>query len=205
MLLYKYKLLFIIILLNLIFIFSCSLQNEYKYYSKHNTLESKWEKHKLDLMNINSYKINGSFIYRSSQNKLYIPFYLQKINKNNYRLLLLNIFGTTEYEIYLNSNNIIHIIGNKDQYYNINLEKIIGKMIGIEISLNNLYSWIVGLPGDKTQYLLNQDDKLYKIDNDKYQVYIKDYNNRLKPNLPKTIELKFGNKYIKLFINTWIL
>jgi outer membrane lipoprotein LolB len=86
---------------------------------------------------------------------------------------------------------------------------MISQLTGMDIPLTNLRQWMMGLPGDATDYQLNDQFQLssltYKHDGQTWQVTIADYDNKVNPPLPASLELKEGDQRIKLRMDNWTL
>lgn len=56
------------------------------------------------------------------------------------------------------------MIDNKGQTYNAtDAEEMIGRLTGMPIPLNSLRQWIIGLPGDATDYSLDDQYRLREL------------------------------------------
>lgn len=82
---------------------------------------------------------------------------------DRYRLLLTNPLGSTELELNAQPGNV-QLVDNKGQRYTADdAEEMIGKLTGMPIPLNSLRQWILGLPGDATDYKLDDQYRLSEI------------------------------------------
>ncbi|STK83506.1 outer membrane lipoprotein LolB [Escherichia coli] len=86
-----------------------------------------------------------------------------KTGQDRYRLLLTNPLGSTELELNAQPGNV-QLVDNKGQRYTADdAEEMIGKLTGMPIPLNSLRQWILGLPGDATDYKLDDQYRLSEI------------------------------------------
>ncbi len=96
-------------------------------------------------------------------NKSVRPFLLATNWRDRYRLLLTNPLGSTELELNAQPGNV-QLVDNKGQRYTSDdAEEMIGKLTGMPIPLNSLRQWILGLPGDATDYKLDDQYRLSEI------------------------------------------
>ncbi len=86
--------------------------------------------------------------------KVYARFFWQQTGQDRYRLLLTNPLGSTELSLTAQPGSV-QLIDNKGQTYTAtDAEEMIGRLTGMPIPLNSLRQWIIGLPGDATDYSL---------------------------------------------------
>lgn len=94
---------------------------------------------------------------------MYARFFWQQTGQDRYRLLLTNPLGSTELELNAQPGNV-QLVDNKGQRYTADdAEEMIGKLTGMPIPLNSLRQWILGLPGDATDYKLDDQYRLSEI------------------------------------------
>lgn len=114
------------------------------------------------MRNLNQYQTRGAFAYISDQQKC-TPAFLATNRRDRYRLLLTNPLGSTELELNAQPGNV-QLVDNKGQRYTADdAEEMIGKLTGMPIPLNSLRQWILGLPGDATDYKLDDQYRLSEI------------------------------------------
>lgn len=104
----------------------------------------------------------------------------------------------------------VQLIDNKGQTYNAtDAEEMIGRLTGMPIPLNSLRQWIIGLPGDATDYALDDQYRLRELNytqNGKTRhVTYSGYTSDTKPTLPSNMELNNGSQRIKLKMDNWIV
>ena len=139
---------------------------------------------------------------------MYARFFWQQTGQDNYRLLLLNPLGSTELELIAKPGEA-QITDNKGQHYTAtDAEEMIGKLTGMPIPLNSLRQWILGLPGDATDYTLDDQYRLSRElhpERQNRKVVYSDYDSKSKPSLPSNMELTQGSQRIKLKMDNWIV
>ncbi|MXP67350.1 lipoprotein insertase outer membrane protein LolB [Pantoea sp. Aalb] len=193
---------FIIII---IFLEGCTLNKNM--YRDPNITTMHWHQHQQNVQKIMQYHITGKLAYLTNNKKLYAHFTWEQSSANHYSLIITNLLGGTELQVDV-QNNIVHIIDNKGKRYISNdIEKIIFQLTGMNIPVTNLRQWIIGLPGNAIFYELNRHyhlkNLLYIHNKEKWYVYIKNYDNRIKPSMPISLELNKDNQRIKIVINKW--
>ena len=168
-----------------------------------------WRQHQQDVRNLNQFQTRGAFAYLSDEQKVYARFFWQQTGQDRYRLLLTNPLGSTELSLTAQPGNV-QLIDNKGQTYTAtDAEEMIGRLTGMPIPLNSLRQWIIGLPGDATDYSLDDQYRLrelnYTQNGKTWHVAWGGYTSDTKPSLPANMELNDGSQRIKLKMDNWIV
>ena len=168
-----------------------------------------WRQHQQDVRNLNQFQTRGAFAYLSDEQKVYARFFWQQTGQDRYRLLLTNPLGSTELSLTAQPGNV-QLIDNKGQTYTAtDAEEMIGRLTGMPIPLNSLRQWIIGLPGDATDYSLDDQYRLrelnYTQNGKTWHVTYGGYTSDTKPSLPANMELNDGSQRIKLKMDNWIV
>ncbi len=168
-----------------------------------------WRQHQQDVRNLNQFQTRGAFAYLSDAQKVYARFFWQQTGQDRYRLLLTNPLGSTELSLTAQPGNV-QLIDNKGQTYTAtDAEEMIGRLTGMPIPLNSLRQWIIGLPGDATDYSLDDQYRLrelnYTQNGKTWHVTWGGYTSDTKPSLPANMELNDGSQRIKLKMDNWIV
>ena len=83
------------------------------------------------------------------------------------------------------------------------------RLTGMPIPLESLRQWILGLPGDATDYRLDDQYRLsevnYERDDKNWKVTYSDYSDKVQPAFPSNMELSDGEQRIKLKMDNWIV
>ncbi len=163
--------------------------------------------HQQKVHTLNQYKARGSFVYLFGKKRIYARFFLQQYSPEYYSLLLTNPLGNIELGINVRP-NLVQLTDHRGQvYFDNNPEKIIYRLSGIVIPLNNLREWILGLPGNCNEFILDNQGRLskltYKRGSLSWDVDYQEYSNTIIPSLPIRLILKQNNQYIKLTIDNW--
>ena len=168
-----------------------------------------WRQHQQDVRNLNQFQTRGAFAYLSDEQKVYARFFWQQTGQDRYRLLLTNPLGSTELSLTAQPGNV-QLIDNKGQTYTAtDAEEMIGRLTGMPIPLNSLRQWIIGLPGEATDYSLDDQYRLrelnYTQNGKTWHVTWGGYTSDTKPSLPANMELNDGSQRIKLKMDNWIV
>ncbi|MDU1092572.1 MAG: lipoprotein insertase outer membrane protein LolB [Leclercia adecarboxylata] len=168
-----------------------------------------WRQHQQAVRALNQYQTRGAFAYLSDQQKVYARFFWQQTGQDRYRLLLLNPLGSTEMELIAQPGSA-QVTDNKGQKYTgTDAEEMIGKLTGMPIPITSLRQWILGLPGDATDYKLDDQYRLsevnYSQNGKTWKVVYGGYDSNSKPALPSSLELTEGSQRIKLKMDNWIV
>ncbi|MDG1643931.1 lipoprotein localization protein LolB [Klebsiella huaxiensis] len=168
-----------------------------------------WRQHQQDVRNLNQFQTRGAFAYLSDEQKVYARFFWQQTGQDRYRLLLTNPLGSTELSLTAQPGSV-QMIDNKGQTYTAtDAEEMIGRLTGMPIPLNSLRQWIIGLPGEATDYSLDDQYRLrelnYTQNGKTWHVTYSGYTTDTKPSLPVNMELNNGSQRIKLKMDNWIV
>ncbi len=167
-----------------------------------------WREHQQEIRKLNQYQTRGAFAYLSDEQKVYARFFWQQTGQDRYRLLLTNPLGSTELSLTAQPGSAQLVDNQGKTYTDADGEEMIGKLTGMPIPLNSLRQWILGLPGDATDYKLDDQYRLREVNytqNGKtWKVVYGGYNDQ-KPALPANMELTEGSQRIKLKMDNWIV
>lgn len=168
-----------------------------------------WRTHQQAVQQLEQYQTRGAFAYLSDQKKVYARFFWQQYSADRYRLLLTNPLGSTELELNVQKDTVQLTDNQGKRYVSDNPEEMIRKLTGMAIPLNNLRQWMLGLPGEASDFRLDDRYRLSKLTYQQgdltWTVTYQDYNTDLKPQLPSRLELQQGDQRIKLKMDSWTL
>ncbi|ELN4041166.1 lipoprotein insertase outer membrane protein LolB [Klebsiella variicola] len=168
-----------------------------------------WRQHQQAVRSLNQFQTRGAFAYLSDEQKVYARFFWQQTGQDRYRLLLTNPLGSTELSLTAQPGSV-QLIDNKGQTYTAtDAEEMIGRLTGMPIPLNSLRQWIIGLPGDATDYSLDDQYRLrelnYTQNGKTWHVTYGGYTSDTQPAMPSNVELNNGAQRIKLKMDNWIV
>ncbi|MEJ5064702.1 lipoprotein insertase outer membrane protein LolB [Erwinia sp. MYb375] len=166
-----------------------------------------WRDHQQAVEKITQYQTRGAFAYLSDRQKVYARYNWQQTAADRYRLLLTNPLGSTELQLD-QQGQVAQIVDNKGKRYVSNdAAKMISQLTGMSIPLDNLRQWILGLPGDATDFTLDDQYRLrevnYSQDGKQWKVTYQGYDSKQNPALPSNLELREGDQRIKLKMDSW--
>ena len=171
------------------------------------TTSPQWQQHQQAVAKITQYQTRGAFAYLSDKQKVYARFNWQQTAPDRLRLLLANPPGSTGLQLDAQGDTV-QLVDNKGKRYVSNdAEKMISQLTGMDIPLANLRQWMMGLPGDASDYQLNNNYQLqsltYSRNGQQWKVNISDYDSKVNPPLPANLELTEGGQRIKLRMDSW--
>lgn len=168
-----------------------------------------WRAHQQQVRQLNQYQARGAFAFISDDQKVYANFFWQQTGQDNYRLLLTNPLGSTELSLTAKPGSVTLVDNKGKSYTATDAEEMIGKLTGMPIPLNSLRQWILGLPGNATDYKLDDQAHLSELtyaENGKtWKVVYGSYDAKTTPPMPSNMELTEGSERIKLKMNNWIV
>nr|WP_113865182.1 lipoprotein insertase outer membrane protein LolB [Brenneria salicis]NMN91713.1 outer membrane lipoprotein LolB [Brenneria salicis ATCC 15712 = DSM 30166]RBP65771.1 outer membrane lipoprotein LolB [Brenneria salicis ATCC 15712 = DSM 30166]RLM31812.1 lipoprotein localization factor LolB [Brenneria salicis ATCC 15712 = DSM 30166] len=168
-----------------------------------------WQQHQQQVRQLSQYQARGSFAYISDRKRVSANFFWQDTPPQRYRLLLTNPLGSTELDLRTQPDGV-QITDNQGQRYEgRDAEAMIQQLTGMAIPLNNLRQWIIGLPGDASEFTLDDRSLLktitYRQGNQSWNVDYQRYNTEVNPPMPVSLELVQDEQRIKLKMNNWIV
>lgn len=168
-----------------------------------------WQQHQQGVNAITHYETRGSFGWLSDKQRISARFNWLQTAPERYRLLLTNPLGSRELQLDV-QDQVVLLVDNKGKQYKSNdAGKMISQLTGMDIPLESLRQWILGLPGGATDYQLNHRSQLrqlkYQRNGQQWQVNWLHYDNHLSPAMPTEIELHTETQRIKLRMDSWRL
>lgn len=170
---------------------------------------SQWLQHQQQVQKITQYQTRGAFAWLSDSQKVYARFNWQQTAADRYRLLLTNPLGSTELELNAQPGKVQLVDRNGKRYEAQDAEDMVNRLTGMPIPLNSLRQWMLGLPGEATDFTLDDNYRLREVNytqNGKtWKVVYSSYDDKVQPALPSNMELRQGNQRIKLKMDGWTL
>lgn len=166
-----------------------------------------WRQHQQAVQKIIQYQTRGAFAYLTDDQKVYARFNWQQTGAQRYRLLLTNPLGSTELELNVTPDKVQLTTSDGQRHTTEDAERTLTQLTGMPIPLNSLRQWILGLPGEATDYRLNDKYQLkelhYQQDGKNWKVIYSSYDDTIEPALPSNMELRSGSLRIKLKMDNW--
>ncbi|CAA2929194.1 lipoprotein insertase outer membrane protein LolB [Arsenophonus endosymbiont of Bemisia tabaci] len=168
-----------------------------------------WINHQQQLVKLTKFQTRGAFAYIGPDNKTYAKFFWQQYRLSNYRLLLTNPLGTTELELNVTPGVTQLMDREGKKYVNHHPAQMIYQLTGMEIPIENLPYWLIGLPTNATSFTLDENGLLktieYRQNGETWHLNYLAYHQDSRPKLPSQIELTQGKQGIKLKMDSWTL
>ncbi|CAG9418386.1 Outer-membrane lipoprotein LolB [Providencia alcalifaciens] len=176
--------------------------------------DAQWKAHQSQVVELRDYQTRGSFVYIGGQGtgtetKTYAKFFWQQYTPEKYRLLLTNPLGTRELELSVEP-DLTKLTTKDGQTHMSDVpSELIYQLTGMDIPIDDLTAWLVGSPGRATEYTLDSNHLLksvtFKINGETWKLDYLSYDTKTSPMLPNHMELKQGDKVIKLKMDSWTL
>jgi outer membrane lipoprotein LolB len=168
-----------------------------------------WRQHEQAITQLTHYQTRGSFAYISDRQKVYARFNWLQSGPDTYRLLLTDPLGSTELDLNVRPGVVQVTNSQGKKYISDNAQVMIQKLTGMDIPLENLRQWMLGLPGDGSDYVLDDKGLLKQVNynqgGQQWTVIYQNYLDGTKPVMPGNLELHQGNQRIKLRMDNWKL
>lgn len=171
--------------------------------------DPQWKAHQQELNQLHDYQTRGSFAYNGGETKTYAKFFWQQYTPEKYRLLLTNPLGSRELELTVEPD--LSRLTTKDGQTHMSdvPNELIYQLTGMEIPLDDLTAWLIGSPGRATDFTLDENHLLKSItfvnNGEKWQLDYISYDSKTSPMLPNYLELRQGDRLIKLKMDSWTL
>ena len=125
--------------------------------------EVQWQSHQARLANISQFRLSGKMGYISPEQRESFNFQWQK-KADSSQLRLTNFLGQTILNLTISAQGA-RVETYDDQVYTAdNAEQLIWQLTGLDIPINLLQDWILGLPSQTDQYQLNSNNTLQSLD-----------------------------------------
>lgn len=168
-----------------------------------------WISHQKQLVKLTKFQTRGAFAHIGPDNKTYAKFFWQQYTLSNCRLLLTNPLGTTELELNVTPGVTWLMDREGKKYVNHHPAQMIYQLTGMEIPIENLPYWLIGLPTNATSFTLDENGLLktieYRQNGETWHLNYPAYHQDSQPRLPSQIELTQGKQRIKLKMDSWTL
>lgn len=171
--------------------------------------DAQWKAHQQELNQLRDYQTRGSFVYNGGETKTYAKFFWQQYTPEKYRLLLTNPLGSRELELTVEP-DLARLTTKDGQTHMSDVpSELIYQLTGMEIPLDDLTAWLVGSPGPATDFTLDENHLLKSVtfeqNGEKWVLDYISYDTKTSPMLPNYLELRQGERLIKLKMDSWTL
>ncbi|AXH61770.1 MULTISPECIES: lipoprotein insertase outer membrane protein LolB [Providencia] len=171
--------------------------------------DAKWKAHQQELNQLRDYQTRGSFAYNGGETKTYAKFFWQQYTPEKYRLLLTNPLGSRELELTVEP-DLARLTTKDGQTHMSDVpSELIYQLTGMEIPIDDLTAWLTGSPGRATDFTLDENHLLksvtFESNGETWQLNYISYDSKTAPMLPNYLELRQGDRLIKLKMDSWTL
>lgn len=168
-----------------------------------------WLERKQALENLNQYQARGKFAYITANKTNAANFSWFQHTANEYRLLLTTPFGNRVVELNVTPSMTQLTDDQNKIHLNSDAEALIYQLTGMTIPINSLRQWLVGLPGESTDYRLDKNYRMTELNfaegGLQWHVKYLGYSDKTIPALPTDLEITQGGQKIKLRVSNWDL
>lgn len=192
----------------LIFLLSACSKPHSTHPSAINSTSPQWLERQQQLAHLAAFQLQGSFGY-IGKTRIYARFNWQQQSTDRYRLILTSTIGSRALQLDKQRTLVTLLDSESKRYVGHEAEPLLNQLTGMQIPLDNLRQWMLGLPGKAQHYQLNAQAQLihaeYRENNQCWRVNISSYNTKLNPALPESMEVSTTTQRIKLHIDNWKL
>ncbi|WP_299022713.1 lipoprotein insertase outer membrane protein LolB [uncultured Photobacterium sp.] len=166
-----------------------------------------WQTHQASLQQLNHYQANGKLGYRGKQR--FGANLLWRSAPQADHLLLTNFLGKTLLKLDATPLRVTLVSHDGATHRGTNASALIRQLTDINLPVEQMRDWLIGLPTAADTYKLNDDNRVAylakQIDDQRWQLDYNDYDTSVTPALPKRMVLSQGSVKITLVINEWQL
>lgn len=165
-----------------------------------------WQQRQQQLAKLHAFQLQGSLGY-IGETRVYARFNWQQQSADRYRLLLTSTIGSSELQLDQQRTLVTIVDSAGQRHVSDNAQQLLTQLTGMQIPLDNLRQWMLGLPGNAQHYQLNTQAQLtdaeYQENGQVWRLKILSYNNKLQPALPEAMEVSTNQQRIKLHLDNW--
>ncbi|MFG0606485.1 lipoprotein insertase outer membrane protein LolB [Vibrio mimicus] len=171
-----------------------------------------WQSHQLVLQQIQAYQLTGKLGYIAPNQRQSFNFQWQK-SPQQLSLRLSNFLGQTVLNLQVDEQGAQVDTYDDQIYRDQDAQSLIHNLTGLDIPVEQLEDWILGLPTQASHYELNEQNTLasltklastaeWQVEYQRYQAI--EWQNQLIP-LPDKLKLQQNKTSIQLVISQWTL
>ena len=173
-----------------------------------NSTSPQWQQRQQQLTLLTAFELQGSLGY-IGETRVYARFNWQQQSADRYRLLLTSSIGSSALQLDQQRTVATLVDSEGQRHVGHDAQPLLTQLSGMQIPLNNLRQWMLGLPGDAQHYQLNAQAQLtaaeYRDNEQLWRLKILSYNTKLNPALPESLEVSTTKQRIKLHMDNWKL
>lgn len=164
-----------------------------------------WATHQASLQQLNHYEAKGRLGYKGKQR--FGANLLWRTVPQADHLLLTNFLGKTLLKLDATPVSATLISHDGQTYQGTNASRLIQELTDINLPVEQMRDWLIGLPTAADTYQLNSENRVAylakQIDQQLWQLDYNEYDNSVTPALPTRMILSQGDVRITLIINEW--
>ena len=169
------------------------------------THKADWTLHQAQLQQLTDYHAQGVFGYISPQQRVTLTFNWQN-KPDDYQLILTKMYKTI-LKLDARPHNVTLTDPDGKTYHGSDAAQLVQQLTGINLPLEQMRDWLIGLPTGADHYLLNKNNQVAfltkKIDGHTWKMHYSSYDNTKVPSLPILMTLKQGDLTIKIKVSNW--
>ncbi|NGZ13266.1 lipoprotein localization protein LolB [Vibrio aestuarianus] len=171
-----------------------------------------WQSHQQQLQKITQYQVSGKLGYISPQQRQSLNFFWQK-QQDSSQLRLSTFLGQTVLNLSITPQGATAETYDDQVLSAVNVDALVYQLTGLEIPIEQLQYWLLGLPNQADSYQLNDSNTLAFLDKtiaatpwhlDYQQYQFQQFADQTIP-LPSKMKLKQANTSLNIVISKWIL
>lgn len=166
-----------------------------------------WEAQRPQVEALTQWNLTGKLAIVTAKKKGSLRLFWQQ-NGDDYRLNLSTVLGTRVLELSRQGNRILLTDEDGKEHVSNDPALLIYRLTGWLLPIDELPTWIKGLPG-AAQYGLSQDGQLAWVQDEQWQLTYQEFasqaTGRGELRLPTRLDLKGPDTRLKLMINQWNL
>ena len=169
------------------------------------THKADWTLHQAQLQQLTHYRAQGVFGYISPQQRVTLTFNWQN-QPDDYQLILTKMYKTI-LKLDAHPHSVTLTDPDGKTYHGTDAAQLVQQLTGINLPLQQMQDWLIGLPTGADHYLLNKNNQVAfltkKIGGRTWEMHYSSYDNTQVPSLPILMTLKQGDLTIKIKVSDW--
>ncbi len=174
-----------------------------------NDHSAQWQARQASLKKLTRFQSRGAFAYVDPDHRVYARYNWQQQAPDQFRLILTNPLGGTEMQLDQQGQTVQVVDSQGHRSSSHHAQQLLSDLSGMQIPLDILRQWMVGLPGKASHFTLDNEHQLrhaeYQEGGQQWYLTITDYTSTKPVSLPASLELKAGKQRIKLRLDDWVL
>ncbi|QLB21539.1 lipoprotein localization factor LolB [Vespertiliibacter pulmonis] len=166
-----------------------------------------WQKHLVQLKQINAYAVAGQFGYISPEERFSSHFDWKYQTPIQFSLTMSSNLSSKSLKLQRHRTGLTISDSEGHSRTEQDINKLMKEIIGISFPIDQFAYWVKGQPEQHSHYIVNEKRQLaqfdYAINGEVWKVNFVEYHEEKQPNLPKLIVLNNGKQTLKIRIDNW--